>query len=422
MRSTAQWWNDFKKATKQEARDYVDYWTLGHRRGEDATTESEDATTPADAITDTTPTQSVIEKVNTINDVVTNGVGATDVVTNGEGATTPNGVGIGVNPNGANGTTTTTTTASEVTPLDKYAETIRKSNEDKNKAVSDAYAKFQEAIKNGHSAYRGLVEKAMERKMQSAERKERDARSTALSNALGTLTNVFTASALAKKNGTIPIVSEHDKEPDSNLRKSIEGRYQMENENENFLIKMQEERRKHEADLAKGVYEREVAEASDKAKTEAAIAGKALDLAVEEQKFENLLERDKLKWNYKEASDYKIEEDGEVVKFAKGLYNGLKKKTSNKVGGVETGSSEQNYVVTKNDLVFANGVMDEARKVLGNSRQNDVMQAMNYLVLYYPEKVNDANYRNFIYNALKNKNVTLEQVKEKINEKANKTK
>jgi hypothetical protein len=95
------------------------------------------------------------------------------------------------------------------------------------------------------------LREAIQQKNNIAFRKERTARAQAIANALGTLVNTITAGAIAKKNGTTSIIAGHDATADTNLRKSIENRYAMENESENLLMQLVNSRIAHEKELAK---------------------------------------------------------------------------------------------------------------------------------------------------------------------------
>ena len=133
------------------------------------------------------------------------------------------------------------------TPSERYS---RKATESLNR--------FNKAIADGRSPYQEFLKSAMQKNVDSAKRRERDARTLALANAFGSLVNIITAGAIASKNDTIPIVAEFDKTPDANLRKAIEGRYAMENENENLLMKLMQEQRRYDEGVAKNQYETEM--------------------------------------------------------------------------------------------------------------------------------------------------------------------
>ena len=144
----------------------------------------------------------------------------------------------------------------------------------------DALKVYQEAQAKGLSAYQTLLNNSLKRKEEVAKKQERNARSQAIANALGSLVNVITAGAIAKRNGNIPIVAEYDGTADSALRKSIEQRYALANENENLLMNLENERRKHEAEVARQNYAQEIA--SIDAETKAKIAPIAQQIALEE--------------------------------------------------------------------------------------------------------------------------------------------
>lgn len=192
--------------------------------------------------------------------------------TEAEGGTTPQ--------------TTTTTTSEEVDfDINKdgvvdNTETLIGITKQGNQQRMDALKVFQEAQAKGLSAYQTLLKDSLKRKEEVAKKQERNARSQAIANALGSLVNVITAGAIAKRNGNIPIVAEYDGTADSALRKSIEQRYSLGNENENLLMKLEQERMKHEADIAKQNYDQTIA--SIDAETKAKIAPIAQQIALDE--------------------------------------------------------------------------------------------------------------------------------------------
>lgn len=228
-RSNAEWWE----------------WIKGGMNSAPATTPQ---TTPQQPIT-TTPPQ-----------------------TEAEGGTTPQ--------------TTTTTTSKEVDfDINKDGvvdnkETVIGITKQDNQRRMDALKVYQEAQAKGLSAYQTLLKDSFKRKEEVAKKQERNARSQAIANALGSLVNVITAGAIAKRNGNIPIVAEYDDTADSALRKSIEQRYALGNENENLLMKLEQERMKHEADIAKQNYDQTIA--SIDAETKAKIAPIAQQIALDE--------------------------------------------------------------------------------------------------------------------------------------------
>lgn len=228
-RSNAEWWE----------------WIKGGMNSAPATTPQ---TTPQQPIT-TTPPQ-----------------------TEAEGGTTPQ--------------TTTTTTSKEVDfDINKDGvvdnkETVIGITKQDNQRRMDALKVYQEAQAKGLSAYQTLLKDSFKRKEEVAKKQERNARSQAIANALGSLVNVITAGAIAKRNGNIPIVAEYDDTADSALRKSIEQRYALGNENENLLMKLEQERMKHEAEVARQNYAQEIA--SIDAETKAKIAPIAQQIALDE--------------------------------------------------------------------------------------------------------------------------------------------
>ena len=158
--------------------------------------------------------------------------------------------------------------------------TINSILEDQNKKRVEAAGRLQEAQKNNLSALQTIVNDSLKRREKLAEKKERNARSQAIANALGSLVNVFTAKAIADKGGYSPIISEYDKTAENVLRKSIEDRYALGNENENLLMKLEAERIGQENEFAKQVYGQEVAyiDAVTKAQLAPLETAAALDL------------------------------------------------------------------------------------------------------------------------------------------------
>lgn len=228
--------------------------------------------------------------------------------TTGASATTPQGATtnakVANQVDGASTTTTTTTNGgastttddSNLTPLQKKLAIEANANA----LRSQRYNEMLKAVGEGQSVYETLVLNSLQRKSNLAERKERDARSRALTNALGTLIGTFTAHGMAKKGGYAPIVNAHDSSADSDYRKSLEQRYALENENENLLMKLEQERRKYEADLAKGNYEQA-------AKQIDAAAKLRQEAVANEEKFDNqkkLIEtKEKVKQKYNTKDD-----------------------------------------------------------------------------------------------------------------------
>lgn len=136
----------------------------------------------------------------------------------------------------------------------QYFDVANKAAEQK----ANLYSQYIEEARNSRNAYQALFKTALQNKENIALRRERDARSRALANAFGSLLNVMTAGIGGKVGGYVPIVADYNKEPDSILRKSIEARYAMENENENLLLNLEKERKQHEAELLKAGLDSEV--------------------------------------------------------------------------------------------------------------------------------------------------------------------
>lgn len=185
---------------------------------------------------------------------------------NGEAPTTEISSGVNLTPKGEE--------------KEDYNKTLIEISNEGNQRRMDALKVFQEAQAKGLSAYQTLLKDSFKRKEEVAKKQERNARSQAIANALGSLVNVITAGAIAKRNGNIPIVADYDNTADSALRKSIEQRYALANENENLLMNLENERRKHEAEVARQNYAQEIA--SIDAETKAKIAPIAQKIALEE--------------------------------------------------------------------------------------------------------------------------------------------
>lgn len=158
-----------------------------------------------------------------------------------------------------NGEKPTTTKDLNIAPK-KYAE--NKAEVEGFAGPTNSYERWRKRAEDSESAYISLIKESIARKNDLAKKQERNVRSQAIANALGSLVNVFTANALARKGGYIPIIAQYNKEPDSLLRKSIEGRYAIENESEALLSKLANERRKLEQEFAMQGYKQDVAEAN----------------------------------------------------------------------------------------------------------------------------------------------------------------
>lgn len=210
----------------------------------------------------------------------------------------------------SSGVSLTTPTPPTEEKVDYNKQIVDEINEG-NKLKMKRLKAFQEAEKEHLSAYQTLVKDAFKRKEEIAKKQERNARSQALANALGSLVNVITAGAMASKGGYAPIVANYDNTADNALRKSIEQRYALANENENLLMNLENERRKQEREWARQNYAQEIAsiDAETKAKTD-----HWNTLAKEE------LYRDRTKWRIGEeveAAKQKATDKGEVQKGVK---------------------------------------------------------------------------------------------------------
>lgn len=255
-----QWW----EGVKQSAQDYADYWR------NDFTNDATDYQQTSPQSKAATQDNSNVGEGTTINGVSangvsTNGVGGADTTNTGVGGTTANGV----TPMGTNDNTTTSTTNGG-TPTGAagnatngnggtYLQQNLDAIEQGTKAKAQRLEQLNEVLKKIQSPYKTMLTDFTKGRENLALRQERDARSRAIANALGSLVNVFTSGAVARRGGFAPIVTPHNNEPDSALRKSIEGRYAIENENEGLLMNLQKERIKHQEDLAKAQYDADVA-------------------------------------------------------------------------------------------------------------------------------------------------------------------
>lgn len=175
----------------------------------------------------------------------------------GEGATIEQTDGVGAS--GASVGSATNGGATDATSL-SFLEQKMANNAASKATKAQLLRDYNKAREDGLGAYEALMRSALANKQAIAERKERDARSKAFTNALGTLVGAFTSHGMAKRGGYVPIVNAHDVEPDNAFRKSVEERYALENENENLLLQLAQERRKYEDDLAKSLYEKGVAD------------------------------------------------------------------------------------------------------------------------------------------------------------------
>jgi hypothetical protein len=230
-----QWWED----VKQSARDYADYWRNDFTN--DATDYQQTSPQPKAATRD----------YGNIGEGVTiDGVSINGVSTNGNGVT----------PTGTNGNTTN---GDGGTYLQQNLDAVEQGT----KAKAQRWEQYNEALKKIQSPYKTMLTDFTKGRENLALRQERDARSRAIANALGSLVNVFTSGAVARRGGFAPIVTPHNNEPDSALRKSIEGRYAIENENEGLLMNLQKERIKHQEDLEKAKYDADVAAIDARTKT-----------------------------------------------------------------------------------------------------------------------------------------------------------
>lgn len=242
-----------------------DIQTIDYESGEHET-DSTEVQSPAQSTQETTTTTKEYKPIesNSVNQWWSNIKAKSDLL-NGR---TPNSWSTGVvttTPQTTTEETETTTTTTESKPK-TYAEVLEEVTKDQNEKNLASLKALQEINTKGLSAYQTLLKDSIKRREELAQKKERNARSQAIANALGSLVNVITAGAIAKRNGSIPIVADYDATADTALRKSIEDRYTLGNENEALLLSLANERRKHEAEIAKQNYAQEVAANAELAK------------------------------------------------------------------------------------------------------------------------------------------------------------
>lgn len=279
----------------------------------------------------------------------------------------------------------TTTTAPTTEPKSAVEEILGKAvanTQDANKRKAEALSALQTVISNNQSAYQQLVKDALKRKDETAKKQERNARSQAIANALGSLVNVITAGAIAKRNGNIPIVAEYDDTADSALRKSIEQRYALGNENENLLMKLEQERMKHEADLAKQNYDQEVGaiEAETRAKND--ILGKLAEGELYKERVGYRVNAEAEK--QKGVHDHKVDNptppknnggkpklSREEIEIANRVNNGRTKRSGGK-------SSRTPYVIREADQIAISNEYNRA-KALGLKNVDEWVKVYNEL-------------------------------------------
>jgi hypothetical protein len=230
----AQWWQGVRDNLKEQGQEFLNYWTYDP----DAEQKEEEKSS----------TNTGASATNTTTDNLNGNHFGLNVPSRFEMATPKDQreaySELGLFPSGGVTTSNGATTSGGITSHQQAAqETMRKN--------AKSYADYAKRVAGGASAYGELLREAIQQKNNIAFRKERTARAQAIANALGTLVNTITAGAIAKKNGTIPIIAGHDATADTNLRKSIENRYAMENESENLLIQLVNSRIAHEKELAK---------------------------------------------------------------------------------------------------------------------------------------------------------------------------
>lgn len=230
----AQWWQGVRDSLKEQGQEFLNYWT--YDPDAEQKEEEKSSTNTGDSSTNTT--------TGNLNG---NRFGL-NVPSRFEMATPKDQreaySELGLFPSGGVTTSNGATTSGGATSHQQAAQEAMRKN-------AKSYADYAKRVAGGASAYGELLREAIQQKNNIAFRKERSARAQAIANALGTLVNTITAGAIAKKNGTIPIIAGHDATADTNLRKSIEDRYAMENESENLLMQLVNSRIAHEKELAK---------------------------------------------------------------------------------------------------------------------------------------------------------------------------
>lgn len=209
-------------------------------------------------------------------------------------------------------TTTNETPATDKTtatnPVVQMYEKIAQGQKDAAEQAKTRSEEYNELMRGQLSAYQALVKDSLKRKEELAQKKERNARSQAIANALGSLVNVFTANAMAKKGGYAPIVADYDKTYDNALRQSIEQRYALGNESENLLVGLEKERLKLQSDIAGKAYAQDIATINAAQKVNADLA-KAI---AEEERW-----KDRIDYRVNkevEAAKQKAEDKGSVQK------------------------------------------------------------------------------------------------------------
>lgn len=230
----AQWWQGVRDNLKEQGQEFLNYWTYDP----DAEQKEEEKSS----------TNTGASATNTTTDNLNGNHFGLNVPSRFEMATPKDQreaySELGLFPSGGVTTSNGATTSGGITSHQQAAQEAMRKN-------AKSYADYAKRVAGGASAYGELLREAIQQKNNIAFRKERTARAQAIANALGTLVNTITAGAIAKKNGTIPIIAGHDATADTNLRKSIEDRYAMENESENLLMQLVNSRIAHEKELAK---------------------------------------------------------------------------------------------------------------------------------------------------------------------------
>lgn len=146
-----------------------------------------------------------------------------------------------------------------------------------NDSARGLYESWKKELGKNRSAYETLVKSSFKNRLDLAKRRERDARSVALANALGSIVNVITAGAMGTKGDYAPIIAEYDSTPDTELKKSIAARYALENENEGLLMQLVKDRMNAEAEIANKGYEVGMSAINRDLATSTAIYNKAMD-------------------------------------------------------------------------------------------------------------------------------------------------
>lgn len=177
-----------------------------------------------------------------------------------------------------------------------------------NDSARGIYESWKKELGENRSAYEALVKSSFKNRLDLAKRRERDARSMALANALGSIVNVITAGAMGAKGDYAPIIAEYDSTPDTELKKSIAARYALENENEGLLMQLVKDRMSAEAEIANKGYEVGMSAINRDLATSTAIYNKTMD---------RLSKQEEREWKKTQAQLQREHESSEAEKKRK---------------------------------------------------------------------------------------------------------